>query len=473
MDNATKDPNSTAPTLSLKPQRTMFQRVVSATFAAVGARFGLMWIGVLLIFSVFSPFIANSHPLLLKIDGEWSSPLMQHLTGADVGMLLAFFTGLVLYFLKSISRSNRFWIWLGISTVGWAVASLTVTPPDVVVYKKYRVMETSGEAEFMLRVPIPYSPNDRRGDRGDLRPIAPWWSLRFGEPEVVESLNNKIDLYESKLKTATAGNGDKSADPDEVASLERTLTLLREQVPLAKEEGEAEIEDWVSQQYWLGQDGDHQCVASRMIHASRIALAIGFIATGIAGTIGIIIGGLMGYFAGVVDLIGMRLVEIFEFIPQLFLLLMFVAFFDRNIYMIMVIIGLTSWSSYARFIRAEFLKLRNQDFVQAAKAVGLPLRSILFRHMLPNGLAPVLVRASFGVAGAILSEAVLSFLGLGLIEEPSWGQLLNQAARGGKFVWWIAIFPGLAIFMTVFAYNLIGEALRDAIDPHTSRNSQA
>ena len=125
------------------------------------------------------------------------------------------------------------------------------------------------------------------------------------------------------------------------------------------------------------------------------------------------------------------------------------------------------------FIRAEFLKLRHQDFVQAARAVGLPLTSILFRHMLPNGLAPVLVRASFGVASAILAEAVLSFLGLGLVKEPSWGQLLNQAARGGTFVWWIAIFPGLAIFLTVFAYNLIGEALRDAIDPYTTRHSKA
>lgn len=225
--------------------------------------------------------------------------------------------------------------------------------------------------------------------------------------------------------------------------------------------------------HWLGTDENGADVASRMIHASRIALGIGFIATGIALVIGTIIGGLMGYFSGIVDIIGMRLVEIFEAIPTLFLLLSFVAFFGRSIYMMMVIIGITAWSGYARYVRAEFLKLRQQDFVQAAVACGLPLRSILFRHMLPNGLAPLLVATSFGVASAILAEATLSFLGLGLIDDPSWGQLLNQAVQSSTFNWWLAVFPGGAIFMTVFAYNLLGEALRDAVDPHTNRSRRA
>lgn len=221
--------------------------------------------------------------------------------------------------------------------------------------------------------------------------------------------------------------------------------------------------------HWLGTEENGADVAARMIHASRIALGIGFIATGIALVIGTLIGGMMGYFSGVVDIIGMRLVEIFEAIPTLFLLLTFVAFFGRSIYMMMIIIGITSWSGYARYVRAEFLKLREQDFVQAAVASGLPLWSILFRHMLPNGLAPLLVAASFGVASAILAEATLSFLGLGLVDDPSWGQMLNQAVQSSTFNWWLAVFPGGAIFLTVFAYNLIGEALRDAVDPHTRR----
>lgn len=221
--------------------------------------------------------------------------------------------------------------------------------------------------------------------------------------------------------------------------------------------------------HWFGTEDNGADVASRMIHAARIALGIGFIATGIALIIGTIIGGLMGYFSGVVDMIGMRLVEIFEAIPTLFLLLTFVAFFGRSIYMMMIIIGITSWSGYARYVRAEFLRLRDQDFVQGAIASGLPLSSILFRHMLPNGVAPLLVAASFGVASAILAETTLSFLGLGLVDDPSWGQLLNQAVQSSTFNWWLAVFPGGAIFLTVFAYNLIGEALRDAVDPHTQR----
>jgi len=218
----------------------------------------------------------------------------------------------------------------------------------------------------------------------------------------------------------------------------------------------------------MGTEENGADVLSRMIHACRISLSIGLIASGIALLIGVIVGGLMGYFSGIVDMLGMRLVEIFEDIPTLFLLLTFVAFFGRSLYMMMVIIGVTGWSGYARYVRTEFLKLRKQDYVQAAVASGLPLSSILFRHMLPNGVAPLLVAVSFGVAGAILSEATLSFLGLGVVDAPSWGQMLDQAVKSSTFNWWMAVFPGGAIFMTVFAYNLIGEAFRDAIDPKLS-----
>ena len=221
--------------------------------------------------------------------------------------------------------------------------------------------------------------------------------------------------------------------------------------------------------HFFGTEENGADLLSRMIHASRLALGIGFVATGIAMVLGVIIGGLMGFFSGVIDMLGMRIVEIFESVPTLFLLLTFVAFFDRSLYIMMVIIGLTSWPGYARYVRAEFLRLRQQDFVQAAIASGLPLRSILFRHILPNAVAPVLVAASFGVASAILAEATLSFLGLGLVDDPSWGQMLNQAVQSSTFNWWMALFPGGAIFLTVFSYNLIGEALRDALDPVTQR----
>jgi peptide/nickel transport system permease protein len=219
-------------------------------------------------------------------------------------------------------------------------------------------------------------------------------------------------------------------------------------------------------EHWLGTEVNGADILSNLIHACRIAMSIGFISTGIAMIIGIVVGGLMGYFVGWVDLLGMRLVEIFSAVPTLYLLLMAVAFFGRNLYLMMVIIGLFGWVGDARFVRAEFLRLRNQDFVHAAVAGGLPLRRVLFRHLLPNALAPLLVSASFGVAGAIIAESTLSFIGLGLVDEPSWGRLLSQAVgAGGRFVWWLALFPGLAIFLTVLAYNLVGESLRDALDP--------
>jgi len=242
-----------------------------------------------------------------------------------------------------------------------------------------------------------------------------------------------------------------------------------------RDEGDTGLEAPLAAQqrtHWFGTDENGADVLSRMIHASRIALGIGFVATGIAMIIGTIIGGLMGFFSGIYDMIGMRLVEIFEAIPVLFLLLTFVAFFGRNLYVMMIIIGITGWTGYARFVRAEFLRLRQQEFVQSAIACGLPLYSILFRHILPNGMAPILVAASFGVASAILAEATLSFLGLGLVDDPSWGQMLNQAVQAATFNWWMAAFPGGAIFLTVFAYNLIGESMRDAIDPHLKKSAK-
>ncbi len=410
---------------SLKPARSVVRRVLGDTFMRWGARVGLAWIALLVIFAVFGPFIASSHPIAMKVNGQWESPLLRHLSAIDVVLLVVFATTAVLSMLTGIEASHRVKLWIVIAVISSVLAFAFKTTPDLVVYESYREREAAGEITSVWRTPIPFSPNDRvRDRRGVLRPEGPSWA-------------STIDQETGKQRWSSG--------------------------------------------HVLGQNTNREDLASRLIHASRISLAVGFIGTSIAITIGIIIGGLMGYFAGIVDLIGMRLVEIFEFIPTLFLLLMFVAFFPgdhpelipgvkiQRLYMIMVIIGLTGWASYARFIRAEFLRLRHQDFVVAARACGLPLYSILFKHMLPNGVTPILVAASFGVASAILSEATLSFLGLGLIEEPSWGQALNQAAKGSSFIWWIALFPGLAIFLTVFSYNLIGEALRDAIDPHTQR----
>src|SRR5690606_29991545 len=168
-------------------------------------------------------------------------------------------------------------------------------------------------------------------------------------------------------------------------------------------------------------------VLSQMMHARRLSISIGLVSTSIAVVIGVTIGSLMGYFGGWVDLLLYRVVEIFMAIPVLFLLVVAAGVLPRNTYVMMAIIGCVTWTGAARFTRAEFMKLRGQDFVQAARSLGLPLRSILFRHMLPNGVTPVLVDASFAIAVAIIVEATLSYLGLGPDNQASWGKLLSSA----------------------------------------------
>lgn len=216
----------------------------------------------------------------------------------------------------------------------------------------------------------------------------------------------------------------------------------------------------------LGTDPIGRDVMSQMLHACRLSISIGLVSTGLSVLIGIMVGSLMGYFGGWVDMVLSRIVEIFMAIPVLFLLIVAASVLPRNTYVMMAIIGCVTWTGSARFIRAEFLKLRNQDFVQSCRAVGLPLHSTLFRHMLPNGVTPVLVQASFGVAAAIIAEATLSYLGLGPYGQSSWGKLLAlTTGETGVFLWWMAVFPGAAIFLTVLAYNVLGENFRDAIDP--------
>lgn len=380
------------------------RRVLKQTFSGWGARIGLIWIIVLLIAAVFAPFLANSMPLLVSLNGEVSAPILRYLSLEDIVVLITFFVIILLFFSPLRHSLKYFFMILILMIVGISIiGSQLITEQENVVYADFREDLENTDYDWVIMPPIPYAPQDYLRD------------------------SNALPL----------------------------------EAPL----------DNAEYTHWMGTEENGGDVLSRMIHASRIALGIGFIATGIGMFIGVIIGGLMGYFSGIVDMLGMRLVEIFESIPTLFLLLTFVAFFGRSIYIMMIIIGLTSWSGYARYIRAEFLRLRKMDFVQATIASGLPLRSILFRHMLPNGIAPLLVGMSFGVASAILSEATLSFLGLGLVGAPSWGQMLNQAVQSSTFNWWMAVYPGGAIFLTVFAYNLMGEALRDAIDPQLAKKS--
>ena len=221
------------------------------------------------------------------------------------------------------------------------------------------------------------------------------------------------------------------------------------------------------EKHYLGCDNSGFDVLTRLIYGSRVSLAVGFLAVGMALLIGVYLGSLAGYFGGWVDILASRVIEIFICFPTFFLILTIIAVVPgRSIFWVMLAIGITGWMGVARLIRGEVLKVRQYDYIQAARALGVSDVRIIFRHILPNAMAPVLVSATFGVAGAILSEAMLGFLGLGVAPpHPSWGELLNQARQDPVRLWWLMLYPSLMIFAGVTLLNLVGEGLRDAMDP--------
>lgn len=227
-----------------------------------------------------------------------------------------------------------------------------------------------------------------------------------------------------------------------------------------------------SREHLAGTDGLGRDVLSRLIWGGRVSLAVGVAATALTLLIGIIVGSLSGYFGGMVDQVAMRLTDVVMAIPPVLLILLIVAVFGGGLMLTIIAIGLVSWPGTARLLRGEFLRLRHQEFVEAARVTGLGPERIITRHVLPNALAPLIVQASLLTAESILIESGLSYLGLGVQPPtPSWGNMLFEGRRFFEVAWWISTWPGVAIFVTVICLNLAGDLVRDLMDPRMRRGT--
>ena len=228
-----------------------------------------------------------------------------------------------------------------------------------------------------------------------------------------------------------------------------------------------------SRSHPLGTDQLGRDVFSRMLYGARVSLAVGFVSVGIATVIGLVLGSIAGYNGGLVDGFVMRLVDLMLVFPRFFLLLAVLAFLKPSIWTIMAVIGLTGWMGVTRLVRAEFLSLKEREFVVWSHAIGATGFRVVWRHILPNAMAPVLVAMTLGIPAAILTESGLSFLGLG-VQPPyaTWGNILNEGKDTIEIGWWLSFYPGVAILLTVLSYNLLGEGIRDALDPRLRQSGR-
>lgn len=364
---------------------------------------GLWLVYALFALAVLAPFLASDKPIAMRVDEKWSFPAIANLGRYD--LLLLFVSGA---FLVNLA--------LGRFTQGRQTAETRQMRRNVRIGLAL-CLSVWFAADFAFR--------KTRLDTSDYKRIVA--ELSHPDLAIMPPIPHHYLRY------------DLSVEPNRTPS----------------------ISDHI-----LGTDDTGRDVASRLIHGTRVSLAVGFVSVGISVVIGVVIGAIGGYFGGLADAVVMRIIEITMCFPTFFLLLAILAFLPRNIFIIMAVLGLTSWTGAARLIRAEFLKHRSMDYVDAARGLGMGTGRIMFRHILPNAATPVVVTATFGIAGAILSESALTFLGFGVgSETPSWGEILSEGAADPLLRWHLVVLPGVAIFVNVLAYNLVGDGLRDAIDP--------
>lgn len=479
--------------LGVQPAKGFWADAWQTVLKRTTARIALSWLAFIALIAVIGPFIASGHPIVFTTTAggvsRTTSPLIENLNPSDVMLGLGLVAGLAFWFIarrwqpsKRLGTIVAFAVGCGImtalSTAAFAYvrgSGTLTTLRDGVEIPLVSALRQHGS--FILRFAIAFGagqigmailyyfiPLQSRGTRAVLAfgallitttVCATWWE----RPLQTFEYRDQVAAGTAKaVFTLVPFSPNERNVRGNILAPNKSISQTRHEPKAPPVPGEP--------RYWLGTDSQGQDVLSQMIHACRLSVSIGLVSTGIAIAIGVTIGAIMGYFGGWVDLLLYRVVEIFMALPVLFLLIVAAAVLPKSAYVMMVVIGCVSWTGAARFTRAEFMRLRNQDFVQAAKACGLPLHSILFRHMLPNGVTPVLVDSSFTIAAAIIIEATLSYLGLGPEEQASWGKLLSDSSGNvGVILWWLAIFPGFAIFLTALSYNVLGESLRDAIDP--------
>ncbi len=363
----------------------------------------------------------------------------------------------------------------------------------------YRALRAEGKGDGLFP-PIPYGPNEQGfGPR-----LPPSWfaeSPLYGEEAVMNpdrvrdwerssgeaSLNSFIQSPEADPKGLLARAGvavDRNLAPY-VAKLDSGGELSPLEAMRFKRQildallGDAVLHANASRwkkpsnapgYHLLGTDESGRDVLVRIIHGARVSLSVGFVSVFLATVIGLVMGSLAAYYGGKTDMLISRFLEIMMCFPSFFLILAVIAVLDRrSIVNIMLVIGLTSWTGVARLVRGEMLRQKKMDYVAASIALGASDTRTIFRHILPNAMAPVLVSISFGITGAILTEAGLSFIGFGVTPPtPTWGQLLSETRDSPLASWWLAVFPGIVLFVSVLAYNFVGEAIRDALDPRTT-----
>lgn len=411
------------------------------------AMFGLWCVVLLFLLAVYAPVLASSRPFFYHDTEGWSVPWFSDLfdriavpqpVDLFFNLLLVFlpFAVLAYVLVRRFLRAGGHWRAKAMRrTLGGLSGVLVwlflgVYLPDPVVAKPLaRVLLAPGLA---LRSSKPYVDyharvQDVKAEGGKVTAVFPFVPYNFSDTRIRES----------------------SLEPDWFFGKHRTDLGAVGPHPLGTDPG--------------GRD-----VFTALLYGTRISMTIGVIAVGIYVSIGIVLGSLAGYFGGKVDILISRLIEVMICFPLFFFVLTIVSVFEtRTIFLIMAAIGVTAWPTVARLVRGEFLTQRSSDYVIAAEALGIPNRRIIFRHILPNALTPVLVAATFGIAAAILTESGLSFLGLGDVNAASWGMLLNKG-RQTNFAWLI-LAPGAAIFFTVTVFNMLGEGLRDALDPKMRR----